>query len=47
MIKMLILKKIVLTTKDQTQTFDQSFIKGKWAKDIRQKNVLKNRCLLQ
>ena len=35
------IEKIVLTTKDQTQTFDQSFIKGKWAKDIRQKNVLK------
>ncbi len=35
------IQKIVLTTKDQIITFDQSFIEGKWAKDIRQKNVLK------
>lgn len=35
------IERIVLTTKDQTHTFDQSFIEGKWAKDIRQKNVLK------
>lgn len=35
------IEKIVLTTKDQVIQFDQSFIEGKWAKDIRKKNVLK------
>jgi hypothetical protein len=35
------IEKIVLTTKDQTIIFDQSFIEGKWAKDVRNKNVLK------
>ncbi|MCD4826342.1 MAG: hypothetical protein K8Q99_01020 [Acholeplasmataceae bacterium] len=35
------IEKIVLTTKDQVIEFDQSFIEGKWAKDIRKKTVLK------
>ncbi len=35
------IERITLATKDQKITFDQSFIEGKWAKDIRDKNVLK------
>lgn len=35
------IKKIVLTTKNETKVFESAVIKGKWAEDIRLKNVLK------